>query len=114
MSARFGKNRGISTHHDSSPSNAKSRQENPRPYLECDNRRGRLKDCVRDEENQSRNRVSIALVGLQIVVHAGDCGVRPDRLLDEDLSGLWLEETYMLPLSMRETQYIRLEEYQSA
>lgn len=79
-------NRGIHCHHNCSPSNAKSRQENSRPYLKRNNRCGRLEDGVRDEENQSRDRVSVTFVGLQVVVHASDCGVWPDWLLE----AVWL------------------------
>ena len=102
------------SHHDCSPSNTECGQEDPRSYLVRDNRRRRLEDGVRDEENQSRNRVSVAFVGSKIVMHASDCGVWPDQLLEKIPGGLSLEETYMLPLSISDTQYINLEEYQSA
>lgn len=88
VSARFREDRGISSHHDCSPSNAKSRQEDPRTYLERDNRRGRLKNCVCDEENQSRNRVSVAFIGSKIVMHASDCGVWPNRVLERAWTSL--------------------------
>ena len=88
VSVKFQKHRGIRSHHDCSPSNAKCRQENPRPDLERDNCRGRLEDGVRDEENQSCNRVSVAYVGSKVVMHASDCGVWPDQLLEKHL--MWL------------------------
>lgn len=111
VSTKLRENRGIHAHHDRSPSNTKSGQENSRSYLVRDNRRGWLEDGVRDEENQSRNRVSVAFVGSKIVMHASDCGVWPDQLLEKHL--MWLVArggTYMLPLSIRDTQYINLEE----
>jgi hypothetical protein len=51
---------------------------------------------------------------LQIVMHASDCGVRPD----ETIRRVWIFRSssvgaYMLPLSISETQYINLEEKQS-
>lgn len=84
VSVKLQKHRGIRSHHDCSPSNAKCRQENPRPDLERDNCRGRLKDGVCDEEHQSRNRVSVAFVGSEIVMHASDCGIRPEGTLGAD------------------------------
>ena len=76
------------SHHDCSPSNTECGQEDPRSYLVRDNRRRRLEDGVRDEENQSRNRVSVAFVGSKIVMHASDCGVWPDQLLERH--SMWL------------------------
>jgi hypothetical protein len=42
-------------YHDQAPSNTKGRQEDPWSDLVSDNSRRRLKDCVRDEEDQSCN-----------------------------------------------------------
>ena len=88
LSTKLRENRGILPHHDRSPSNTKCGQENPRSYLVRDNCRGRLEDGVRDEENQSCNRVSVAYVGSKVVMHASDCGVWPDQLLEKHL--MWL------------------------
>lgn len=107
--------RSIRSHHDCPPSNTKGRQENPRSYLKRNNSRGRLEDGVRDEEDQSRDRVSVTFVGLQIIVHACDCGVWPGRALEVgSMSVVGSVGAYILPLSMSETQYINLEEDQSA
>jgi LPS sulfotransferase NodH len=88
VSTKLLENIGMRSHHDRSPSNTKSGQENPRSYLVRDNCRGWLEDGVRDEENQSRNRVSVAYVGSKVVMHASDCGVWPNRLLEKYL--MWL------------------------
>ena len=88
VSTKLREARDIHPHHDCSPSNTKCGQENPRSYLVRDNRRRWLEDGVRDEENQSRNRVSVAYVGSKIVMHASDCGIWPDQLLEKHL--MWL------------------------
>jgi hypothetical protein len=43
-----------------------------------------LKDCVCDEEDQSRDRISVAFVSSQIVVHASDRSVWPNSILEAD------------------------------
>lgn len=99
----------VVSYHHHSPEHTERRQEDLRTNLVRDYSRRRLENSVRDEEHKRRNRIPVALVGFQVIVHASDSSVGPSHWSEVILRrSYFLVASYMLPLSMSETQYINL------